>query len=85
MEKRTLGGADLSVTRIALGTMTFGAQVDEATAAPMIDDGLDRGINFIDTANVYNAGLAEQMDPPASSVPLALTTCPAPHNIQPRG
>ncbi len=61
MEKRTLGGTDLSVARVALGTMTFGAQVDEAAAVAMIDDCLDRSINFVDTANVYNASLAEQI------------------------
>jgi aryl-alcohol dehydrogenase-like predicted oxidoreductase len=61
MERRTLGGTDLSVSRIALGTMTFGAQADEAAAASMVDRCLDRGINFIDTANVYNGGRAESI------------------------
>ena len=61
MEKRTLGETNLSVSRVALGTMTFGAQVDEAAATAMIDASLDRGINFVDTANVYNAGMAEQI------------------------
>jgi aryl-alcohol dehydrogenase-like predicted oxidoreductase len=61
MEKRALGDAHLSVSRVALGTMTFGAQVDEAAAAAMLDDCLNRGINFVDTANVYNAGMAERI------------------------
>jgi aryl-alcohol dehydrogenase-like predicted oxidoreductase len=39
--------------------MTFGAQADEAASIRMIDRALEAGINFIDTANVYNAGLSE--------------------------
>lgn len=61
MERRKLGQSDLLVSRVALGTMTFGAQVDEATALAMVDRYLERGHNFIDTANVYNAGAAEQI------------------------
>jgi aryl-alcohol dehydrogenase-like predicted oxidoreductase len=41
--------------------MGFGKQVDEATAASMVDLALDRGINFIDTANVYNRGASEEI------------------------
>jgi aryl-alcohol dehydrogenase-like predicted oxidoreductase len=59
MENRTLGKSDLMVSRLALGTMTFGSQVDEQTAASMVDASLDHGVNFIDTANVYNAGESE--------------------------
>jgi aryl-alcohol dehydrogenase-like predicted oxidoreductase len=61
MEQRTLGTTDLAVSRVCLGTMTFGGQVDAAAAAAMVDYALDHGINFIDTANVYNAGHAEQV------------------------
>src|SRR5579875_1080209 len=61
MEYRTLGGTDLVVSRIGLGTMTFGAQVDEAGAAIMVDRALDHGVNFIDTANVYVAGRSEEI------------------------
>jgi aryl-alcohol dehydrogenase-like predicted oxidoreductase len=61
VERRTLGDTDLSVSRVALGTMTFGAQTDEPAAVAMIDECLDRGIDLIDTANVYNAGAAEQI------------------------
>jgi aryl-alcohol dehydrogenase-like predicted oxidoreductase len=39
--------------------MTFGKQVDERTAASMLDLCLERGVNFVDTANVYNAGASE--------------------------
>lgn len=59
METRTLKHTNLVVSRVCLGTMTFGAQTDEATALHMVDTCLDRGINFLDTANVYNAGAAE--------------------------
>src|SRR5439155_22755280 len=56
METRTLKHTDLTVSRACFGTMTFGSQVDEATAARMIDLSIERGVNFCDTANVYNKG-----------------------------
>jgi aryl-alcohol dehydrogenase-like predicted oxidoreductase len=59
MEFRTLPKTGLRVSRLAFGTMTFGAQTDEATAQRIMDCCLDAGINFIDTANVYNGGAAE--------------------------
>ena len=52
---------NLKLSRICLGTMTFGSQVTEPQAARMVDFALDRGVNFIDTANVYNAGLSEEI------------------------
>jgi aryl-alcohol dehydrogenase-like predicted oxidoreductase len=61
MERRTPNDTDLVVSRVCLGTMTFGAQVNEADAADMVDWALDHGVNFIDTANVYNAGRSEEM------------------------
>src|SRR5262245_14433957 len=61
MERRTFSNTNLTVSRACLGTMTFGGQADEAMAAAMVDCCLDRGINFIDTANVYNAGRAEEV------------------------
>ena len=48
-----LGGSDLQVSRICLGTMTFGEQVDEPTAHAILDQAVDRDINFIDTAEMY--------------------------------
>jgi aryl-alcohol dehydrogenase-like predicted oxidoreductase len=39
--------------------MTFGSQVDEAAAIRIVDKCLDRGVNFFDTANVYNNGASE--------------------------
>lgn len=53
MNKVTLGTSDLSVTPICLGTMTFGEQVDEPTAFAILDRSLERGVNFIDTAEMY--------------------------------
>jgi aryl-alcohol dehydrogenase (NADP+) len=61
MELRTLGKTKLLVSPLCLGTMTFGAQTDEATSRSMLDFSLERGINFVDTANVYNAGLTEEI------------------------
>ena len=48
-----LGHSDLQVSRICLGTMTFGEQVDEPTAHAILDRALERGVNFIDTAEMY--------------------------------
>jgi aryl-alcohol dehydrogenase-like predicted oxidoreductase len=61
MDKVTLKHTDLNVSRICLGTMTFGSQMDEASATRMIDLCTESGINFLDTANVYNKGASEEM------------------------
>lgn len=61
MEFRTLPKSGLRVSRLSFGTMTFGAQTDEATARRVVDCCLEAGINFIDTANVYNRGAAESI------------------------
>ena len=53
MKTIQLGHSDLHVTPICLGTMTFGEQVDEATAHAILDRSLERGVNFIDTAEMY--------------------------------
>ncbi|WP_296490353.1 aldo/keto reductase [Rhodoferax sp.] len=53
MKSIQLGQSDLQVTPICLGTMTFGEQVDEATAFDILDRSLERGVNFIDTAEMY--------------------------------
>jgi aryl-alcohol dehydrogenase-like predicted oxidoreductase len=50
----SLGRSDLRVTKICLGTMTFGEQVDEATSHSILDHALARGLNFIDTAEMYS-------------------------------
>jgi 1-deoxyxylulose-5-phosphate synthase len=61
MEYRTLGSTNLKVSRIALGSMTFGSQVDEAEATALVDRSLQSGINFFDTANFYNKGMSERI------------------------
>lgn len=61
MEYRVLSTTDLSVSRLCIGTLTFGLQADEAEALRIVDRCLDAGVNFIDTANVYNKGAAETM------------------------
>ena len=59
MEYRTLPKTGLKVSRLSFGTMTFGAQTDPATATRMVDICFDAGINFFDTANIYNKGASE--------------------------
>ena len=49
----TLGRSELRVTPVCLGTMTFGEQVGEAAAHDILDHAVARGINFIDTAEMY--------------------------------
>ncbi|MGI4778297.1 MAG: aldo/keto reductase [Janthinobacterium lividum] len=53
MQRIRLGQSDLHVTPICLGTMTFGEQVDEPTAHAILDRSLERGVDFIDTAEMY--------------------------------
>jgi aryl-alcohol dehydrogenase-like predicted oxidoreductase len=53
MEYRQLGSSDLKVSALALGTMTFGEQNTEAEAHAQLDYAITRGVNFIDTAEMY--------------------------------
>lgn len=50
---RSLGNTDINVSAIALGTMTWGKQNDEAEAHQQLDYALDHGVNFFDTAEIY--------------------------------
>jgi aryl-alcohol dehydrogenase-like predicted oxidoreductase len=54
MQSITLPRTPLRVSTIGLGTMTFGEQVDEAAAHDILDRALARGINLIDTAEMYS-------------------------------
>ena len=54
MNKVQLGSSGLQVTPICLGTMTFGEQVDEVTAHSILDFSLERGVNFLDAAEMYS-------------------------------
>jgi aryl-alcohol dehydrogenase-like predicted oxidoreductase len=53
MKKNQLGTTDLRVTRVCLGTMTWGQQNNESEAHSQLDYALERGINFVDTAEMY--------------------------------
>jgi len=53
MNKVNLGQSGLKVTPVCLGTMTFGEQVTEADSHLILSRALERGINFIDTAEMY--------------------------------
>jgi len=59
MEQIELAGTGLRTGRIILGTMTFGAQVDEATARVMVRRARDAGVTMFDTSNNYNQGQSE--------------------------
>jgi len=56
---RSLGRSGLQVSVIGLGTNQFGGKVDQAGVNEIIDGALDLGINFIDTADVYQQGRSE--------------------------
>ncbi|MEU4197799.1 aldo/keto reductase [Kribbella sp. NPDC026611] len=61
MEFRTLGRSGAVVSTYALGTMTFGNETDEAGSHQQLDRYTELGGNFIDTADVYSAGVSEQI------------------------
>ncbi|MFI2562750.1 aldo/keto reductase [Paenarthrobacter sp. NPDC018779] len=54
-------GLNLPISKLVLGTMTFGDTADEATAGRMVDEALAAGITTIDTANAYVGGATEEM------------------------
>lgn len=59
MDYRQLGRCGARVSPICLGTMMFGGQTSEADSIRITHKAIDLGINFIDTANMYNAGASE--------------------------
>ncbi|TQM09088.1 aldo/keto reductase [Pseudonocardia kunmingensis] len=61
MEHRTLGGTGTIVSSQCLGTMTFGNESSEEVSHAQLDRFLERGGNFVDTANVYSRGLSEEI------------------------
>ena len=62
MEYARLGRSGLKVSRICLGTNAFGeSYLDRERALSVIDELLERGINFIDTADTYQSGLSEEI------------------------
>jgi len=61
MRYRQLGSSDLQVSEISLGSwLTFGVGIVRDRAAAVVDEAFGLGINFIDTANVYGRGAAEE-------------------------
>lgn len=61
VQRRPLGGTDLTTSRLVFGTMTFGSQVDKAEATQMLDASLAAGVTTFDTANAYNNGRSEEI------------------------
>jgi aryl-alcohol dehydrogenase-like predicted oxidoreductase len=61
MEKRPVGASGLHVSRLGLGTMTWGRDTDEQEAADQLRLFLDAGGNFIDTAAIYGDGDSERV------------------------
>ena len=61
MEYRQLGKSGIKVSTLTLGTMMFGGPTDEASAARIIDQALEQGVNSIDTADVYAKGESERV------------------------
>jgi aryl-alcohol dehydrogenase (NADP+) len=56
MQHLRLGSSGLRVSRLCLGTMTFGLQVDEAASVKILDHSADLGVTFLDTADAYPLG-----------------------------
>jgi aryl-alcohol dehydrogenase-like predicted oxidoreductase len=62
MKYRTLGNSDLQVSEIGFGSwLTFTDRQRKRTAIACVHRALERGINFLDTANVYGRGMAESV------------------------
>ena len=56
MRHTRLGRTGLTVSRLCLGTMTFGLQCDEKTSTAILDRAVAGGVTFLDTADVYPVG-----------------------------
>lgn len=67
MQYTRLGSTGLTVSRLCLGTMTFGSKqwrqwvLEEADSIPLIKKAWDLGINFFDTADMYSLGVSEEI------------------------
>lgn len=61
MEYRNLGACGVKVSPLCLGTMMFGGPTDEEESIRIMHRALDDGINFFDTADIYNAGKSEEV------------------------
>jgi len=61
MDYVPFGRTGVRVSPYCLGAMTFGKEADEAASRAIMERAFDLGINFLDTANVYNKGVAEEI------------------------
>jgi aryl-alcohol dehydrogenase-like predicted oxidoreductase len=61
MQYRYLGDTGIQVSRLCMGTMTFGREADKAASRDIFNQCRDAGINFFDCANVYNEGRTEKI------------------------
>lgn len=61
MEYRFMGKTGLKVSELCMGTQTFGWVTEESDAQAMMDYFVEAGGNFLDTSNIYNEGLSEQI------------------------
>ncbi len=61
MDFRSLGRTGVMISPLCLGTMNFGGPTGEQESIEIIDHALNSGINFVDTANVYNGGESERI------------------------
>jgi aryl-alcohol dehydrogenase-like predicted oxidoreductase len=61
MQYVAFGGTGLRVSRLGLGTMSFGGEADLAVSRAIFARALDAGINFVDCADVYSKGRAEEI------------------------
>jgi aryl-alcohol dehydrogenase-like predicted oxidoreductase len=61
MQYRQLGKSNLKVSALCLGTMMFGDQTAQDEAQAIVADARDKGVNYIDTADVYTKGASETM------------------------
>src|ERR1700743_1962008 len=59
MEKRRIASLEVSLT--GLGCNNFGWRIDEAASKRVVDAALDAGINFFDTADIYDHGRSEEL------------------------
>ncbi|NCO41759.1 MAG: aldo/keto reductase [Armatimonadetes bacterium CG_4_10_14_3_um_filter_66_18] len=60
MEYRQLGRSGVRVSKLCLGTMSFGGRTDEEKAKRILAVGLEGGVSFIDSADVYSRGVSEE-------------------------
>ncbi|MFQ5933322.1 MAG: aldo/keto reductase [Dehalococcoidia bacterium] len=61
MEYRRLGNSGLMVSTVGLGTNNFGSRADEKQSIRVLEQALDLGVNFLDTANVYSGTRSEEI------------------------